>query len=77
MVWSNSRKATPMMSAGRDMKSMNTLMNTDQVNKGIFIHVTPGAHGEHGGDEVHATQVDDAPSISMPEMNAVVPVFEP
>ena len=78
MVWSNKRKATPTMRAGRDMKSMNTLMKTDQVNRGIFIHVTPGARMVNTVVmKFTPPSVEEAPSISMPEMNAVVPGFAP
>ena len=78
MVWSNSKKATPMMSAGKDMKSMNTLMKTDHENKGIFIQVTPGARMVNTVVmKLTPPSVEDAPSIIMPEMNAVVPGFEP
>ena len=67
-----------MMRAGRDMKSMNTLMKTDQVNSGIFIHVTPGARMvKTVVMKFTPPSVEDAPSMSMPEMNAVVPGFEP
>ena len=67
-----------MMSAGRDMKSMNTLMNTDQVNNGIFIHDTPGARIVNTVVmKFTPPSVEEAPSMSMPDMNAVVPAFEP
>ncbi len=66
------------MSAGRDMKSMNTLMNTDQVNRGIFIQVTPGARMVNTVVmKFTPPSVDEAPSMSMPEMNAVVPGLAP
>ena len=67
-----------MMRAGRDMKSMNTLMKTDQVNKGIFIQVTPGARIVNTVVmKFTPPKVEEAPSMSMPEMNAVVPGLEP
>ena len=78
MVWSNKRKATPMMRAGSDMNSMNTLMKTDQVNKGIFIHETPGARIVNTVVmKFTPPRVEEAPSMSMPDMKAVVPGFAP
>jgi hypothetical protein len=60
------------------MKSMNTLMNTDQVNNGIFIHVTPGARMVNTVVmKFTPPNVEEAPSMSIPEMNAVVPALEP
>ena len=60
------------------MKSMNTLMKTDQVNRGIFIQVTPGARIVNTVVmKFTPPKVEDAPSMSMPEMNAVVPGLEP
>ena len=67
-----------MMRAGRDMKSMKTLMNTDHEKSGIFIQVTPGARMVNTVVmKFTPPSVDEAPSMSMPEMNAVVPGFEP
>ena len=60
------------------MNSMNTLMKTDQVNKGIFIQDTPGARMVNTVVmKFTPPSVEEAPSMSIPEMNAVVPGFEP
>ena len=57
---------------------MNTLTNTDQENRGIFIQVTPGARIVNTVVmKLTPLSVDDAPSINIPEINAVVPILEP
>ena len=67
-----------MISAGKDMYSMNTLTKTDQVNSGIFIQVTPGARMVNTVVmKFTPPRVDDAPSMNIPDRNAVVPMFEP
>ena len=67
-----------MISAGSDIYNMNTLTNTDQVNRGIFIHVTPGARIVNTVVmKFTPPNVDDAPSINIPDRNAVVPTLEP
>ena len=67
-----------MINAGRDMNSMKTLTNADQVKSGIFIHVIPGARMVNTVVmKFTPPSVDEAPSISMPAMNAVVPAFAP
>ena len=78
IVWSNNRNTIPIINAGRDIYSMKTLTNTDQVNKGIFIHVTPGALIVNTVVmKLTPPRVDDAPSMNIPDKNAVVPKFEP
>ena len=57
---------------------MNTLIRTDQVNKGIFIHPTPFARiVKVVVTKLTPDNVDDAPSSAIPEINAMVPGFGP
>ena len=57
---------------------MKTLTKTDQANNGIFMKPTPGARIVNTVVmKLTPPRVEDAPSIRIPEMNAVVPMFEP
>jgi hypothetical protein len=57
---------------------MNTLIKTDQVNRGIFIQETPGARiVKTVVTKFTPDRVDDAPSNAIPEMKDIVPAFGP
>jgi hypothetical protein len=57
---------------------MNTDTNTDQENRGIFIHPTPFARIVNTVVmKLTPLRVEDAPSMAIPEMKAVVPILEP
>ena len=57
---------------------MNTLTNTDHVNNGIFIHVTPGARMVNTVVmKLTPPSVEEAPSMNIPDRNAVVPKLAP
>ena len=78
MVWSKSRKATPTMKAGSETKSMNTDTKTDHENSGMRHQVTPGARMVNTVVmKFTPLRVLEAPSMTMPAMNAVVPGLLP
>ena len=78
IVESNNKKNIPITNAGRLTYSMNTLIRTDHVNRGIFIHPTPFARiVKVVVTKLTPDRVEDAPSRAIPEMNAIVPGFGP
>ena len=57
---------------------MNTLINTDQVNRGILIHPTPFAlMVKVVVTKLTPDNVEDAPNRTIPEINATVPALGP
>ena len=78
IVESNSKKNMPITNAGRLTYSMNTLIRTDQVNRGILIHPTPFARIVNVVvTKLTPDNVEDAPSKAIPDMKAIVPGFGP
>ena len=66
------------MNAGSDIYSMKTDTNTDHVNNGIFIQSTPFARIVNTVViKLTPLRVEEAPSIAIPEMKAVVPILDP